>query len=78
MSQTVTADVYLIVDDCGDYAVGNSPEAAREKYEECVQPLADCGGFLLVKLAVEGPLPEVVELAIDVPADATAATLSVA
>lgn len=70
-------EIFLLVDSCGDYAVGNSIEAAREKYEEGIQALTDAEGFRIVKLLVKVPLPEVVEMTGEVPAQG-AAVLSVA
>lgn len=71
-------EVFLVIDQAGDYAVGNSAEAAREKYEEDIGALNAAEGFRIVKLLVRVPLPEVVELAGEAPAVGSAALLSVA
>ena len=68
----IEVEVFVLVDAAGDYAVGNSPEAAREKYGEDVGPLEDTDGFRLVKVLLNVPLPEVVELAGDVPPQGSA------
>lgn len=63
----MTAEVFVLVDANGDYAVGNSREHAIEKYEEDIQAVADCEGFRLVKLDVSVPLPEAVTVDVNVP-----------
>jgi hypothetical protein len=62
MASKITVEMWACVDSAGDYAVGNSEEAAREKYEEDVQALSESSGFRLVKINVAVPLPEPVEL----------------
>lgn len=70
MPQTVTLDVWVVVDEQGDYAVGTTDEHAAERYrEEIGEPDAGTLGFRRVKVAVSVPLPEAVELAVSVPAD---------
>lgn len=65
-------EVFLFVDQGGDYAVGNSENAAKEKYEDDIGPLEDCTGFRMVRLVVQVPLPEMVEMIGTVPAQGTA------
>jgi hypothetical protein len=77
MPQTITCELFLIVDADGNYSVGTSLDAARESHEEHMCELNGVEGFRLVKLAVKVPLPEVVELTGDVPAHG-AASLSIA
>ena len=78
MSDPALCEVFLVIDQAGDYAVGNSPEAAREKYAEDIGELSEAEGFRMVKLAVRVPLPELVELAVEVPAVGNAALLAIA
>lgn len=61
-----TFEVFLLCDSNGDYAVGNSADAARERYEEDIGELVNCDGFRLVKMLVKVPLPEPVELSVEV------------
>jgi hypothetical protein len=68
MPETATCEVFLVIDQNGDYAVGNTPETAREKFEEDIGPLADCESFRCVKLIVAVPLPEMPVLTGSVPA----------
>ena len=65
---SVTCEVFVVVDSCGDYAAGKTPEAAREAYESDIGPLADCESFRCIKLLVEVPLPEMPVLTGAVPA----------
>ena len=75
---TATVDLWACVDSNGDYAVGSSDEAAREKYEEDVGALNEVAGFRLVKVAVTVPLPEVIELEVEAPAEEAQAAAAVA
>ena len=65
-------EIYVVIDQSGDYAVGNSADAAREKYEEDIGGLNECEGFRIVRMKVNVPLPEVVELTGTVPAQGAA------
>lgn len=60
-------EVWICVDDNGDYATGNDVESARGEYENTVQPLADAGGFRLVCISVSVPLPTAIEASVNVP-----------
>jgi hypothetical protein len=72
---TTTLEVWTCVDANGDYAVGTTEEAAREKYEEDIGALNEASGFRLVKVNLTVPLPEVIELEVeaDEPEEAEAA-----
>ncbi len=72
-TETITAEVFLLVDFAGDWAIGIDEAVAREAYEATVQPLADCDGFRLVKVCVKVPLPAVVELTGEAPEQGEAA-----
>jgi hypothetical protein len=78
MPEIATCEVYVVIDQSGDYATGKTPEAAREQFEEDIGPLSDCESFRCVKVLLRVPLPEMPVLTGDVPADASAAMLSVA
>ncbi len=67
MSDKCNAEVWILVDAAGDYAVGTSQETAITSYEENIQPLGDSGGYRLVNLTVNVPLPVAVEVEVDVP-----------
>jgi hypothetical protein len=71
--KTCECELFVVVDGCGDYAVGKTAEDAREAYENEVQALADAEGFRTVRLLVTVPPPEVVELAGTAPAQGAAA-----
>jgi len=73
-----TCEVFLCVDSAGNYGVGKDEAAARENYESDVQALSDADGFRLVKVTVAVPLPEMVELVGEAPAEGTAKLLNVA
>ena len=75
--QFIDAEVFLVVDAAGDYAVGNDREAAIAEYENTIQPLADTEGFRIVRCMVKIALPEMVELTGTAPSDG-GATLTVA
>ena len=75
--KTVEIEVFVCVDDCGDYAVGKESANAIEAYEGEVQALTDAGGFRMVKLTLTVPLPEIVEMTGEVPALGEPAALKV-
>ncbi len=58
--------VWMVIDADGNHAVGTSPEAAREAYEQDVGVLADCDGFRMVSVVVSASLPAQVELTVSV------------
>jgi hypothetical protein len=60
--QTVSVEVFILVDADGDSASGNTPQEAREQYEENVGALSDADGFRMCKVVVLVPLPAVAVL----------------
>lgn len=77
MAEMINAEVFILVDANGDYAIGLDEPSARDTYEETIQALTDCDGFRLVKVTVAVPLPAVVELTGAVPAVEPAGPLAV-
>jgi hypothetical protein len=73
-----TVEMFACVDQDGDYAVGKDEDAAREAYESEFCALNETAGFRLVKVTVNVPCPEVVELTGTVADDEAPATLAVA
>ena len=67
----VEIELYAVIDAGGDYAVGNTAEAAREKYEEDIGELNAVEAFRTIKIKVCVPLPEVVEMVGQAPAQGT-------
>ena len=68
MASATTIEVYILVDACGDVAFASDEATARENYENDIGPLSDTDGFRIVKVSVNVPLPELIELsAIDAP-----------
>ncbi len=69
--KSATIELWVLVDAGGDFGFGRSGEEAAEHYEENI------GGFpgasRLVKVTLNVPLPVVVELTGDVPAEASVA-----
>lgn len=68
-------DVVVLIDSNGDYAVGKDSDSAVEQYETDIGNLSDSGGYRLINLTVNAPLPEQVELAATIPAADGKATL---
>ena len=58
-------EVVVLVDSCGDSAIGTDEAAARESYEENIQALSECDGFRLVKIKVKVSLPEIAEIEVE-------------
>ena len=65
-------EVWICVDAAGDYAVGKEESEACDAYEQTIGELVNCGGYRLVKLIVNVPLPDVVELQGAAPAQGAA------
>jgi hypothetical protein len=77
MAETIQCKAWILVDSCGDYAIGGCEQAARDEYENNIQDLNECDGFRLYQISLTVPLPSVVELTGEVPAEADGAKLSV-
>jgi hypothetical protein len=71
MTKRINAEIWVLTDTNGDYAVGIDADEARVKYEEQIGELAVCDGFRLVKVSLSVPLPSVAEVSgsIDIPED---------
>jgi hypothetical protein len=54
--QYVTADVWVLVDQDGNYAAVEDGGDVRERYAEQVQPVEEADGLRLVKVSVRVPL----------------------
>jgi hypothetical protein len=78
MEQPTQCELWLVVAASGDYACGSSPEAAREAFEESIEPLADVEAFRCIRLTVAVELPVTTELIGAAPLPAASATLAVA
>lgn len=78
MAKTVEVEVFVLVDNCGDYSAASTIERAKEAYESDVQQLSDSEGFRVVRVKLTVPLPEIPELTGVVPAEGQAALVSVA
>lgn len=58
--EPVTCEVFVLIAASGDYAVGTSEEAARERFQEDIGGLEEQDGFRIVKLLVKAVLPAIV------------------
>lgn len=70
-------EVWIVVDESGDYAIGKDEDEACERYTD------DIGGGdnyskRRIKVSIQVPKPKVLELTGTVPAEAEAAELTVA
>ncbi len=70
-------ELWACVDSEGQYEVGTSAEAARERYEQDIGILADVEGFRLVCLTVRVALPVPVELTGEAPLTGESALVAV-
>ncbi len=75
---TATLEVWIVVDDAGDYATGTSADEATENYEANVQEVTNAMGIRTVCLNLTVPLPKTIELTADVPDTEGEPTLAVA
>jgi hypothetical protein len=65
----VTVEVWLMIDDCGDYCIAKDADGLGEAYENDVQDLESAGGLRRVKVTVTIPLPKPLEVEATAPAD---------
>lgn len=77
MPQTMQVEVWILVDESGDYALAKDEDSLSESYENDIQPVADAGATRRIKVLLTVPMPEAVTLTGVVPAEGEA-TLSVA
>lgn len=74
---TATVEVWVVVDEDGDYAVGTGDDHAAERYRE---EIGDCEagtrGMRRVKVLLTVPLPAPIKLAVTAPADDAAALVA--
>ena len=61
--KTIKCEVWLLVDEDGDYVSSTDPDLLAEQYEESVGEIDKAQGLRRIKLTVEVPLPTVCELA---------------
>ena len=78
MAQSNACEVWVCVDNDGNYAVGVDADAARAAFDDTIGTLGETDGHRMVKLVVDVPLPTVVELSGAAPAQGTAKLTSVA
>jgi hypothetical protein len=71
--KTCRCEVFVIVDEDGDYSVGADQDSASEHYVD------NYGGDVrrVVRIVLEVPLPTIIELTGTVPPEGTSATLTV-
>lgn len=72
--KTKTLEVWVVVDADGDYAVGTDEETACDAFDSEV---GGNHGRRVVKMSVTVPLPAVIELTGEVPAEPEPAALKV-
>lgn len=72
----VTVEVWVKVDQDGDYEVGTTSEETATRFTEIVGDDTE-RGVRMVKLMVTIPLPECIEVAVDVPDTEGVPTVSV-
>lgn len=67
MAKMAEIEVWVVVDEDGNYAAGVTEDDSATKYrDEVGEPDGSCG-YRRVKLTVTVPLPEVIEVAVTVP-----------
>ena len=71
-------EVWVAVDENGDYVAHHDPAELSQAYEDAVRPVAEAEGMRRVKLTVKVPLPEVIELTGEVAVEEDAGELKVA
>lgn len=77
-AKTVQVEVWVVIDENGDYDIGPDAETATENYGNNVGDLTSVNGFRTVKVTLTVPLPVVTELTGTVPDFGTPGELAVA
>lgn len=72
-----TVEIWVTVDQDGDYECGSDQGVADERFEENIGELAAAAGLRRVKLSVTVPLPRVIEIAAVVECDEADPTVTV-
>ena len=67
-------EVWIIVDEDGNYSVGNDADQANELYDSDYN---NSGARRVVKITVKMPLPKALECVVNVPAEPENAVVSV-
>ncbi len=67
MPESVQCEVWVMVDESGDYVVAVQESDLADRYAEDIQDIGSAGGLRRIKIVVTVPLPETVELAGVVP-----------
>jgi hypothetical protein len=64
-----TIEVWVVIDQDGDYAAGADRTAADEQFEATVNDFASSDGIRRVRVSVRVPLPTVLEVSAEVSED---------
>ncbi len=62
MPSTTTCEVWIMVDEAGDYVVAVQESDLADRYAEDIQDIGNAGGLRRIKIVVTVPLPVTVEL----------------
>ena len=73
MAKTMQVEVWVIVSEGEDYAVGVDEEAAADAFENDVGEIKEAGATRRIRVVLTVPVPETVTLTGDVPAEGEAA-----
>ena len=58
----VSVELWILVNQDGDYVASHDPGVLNELWEEVVGPMNEAAGFRTVKVIVRVPVPTVIEL----------------
>lgn len=75
-TEYVTVEVWVKLNEAGDYDCGCDPEQAGERFEDSIGHEQD-QGYRMVKLTVKVPLPKAIELTGEVAVEESEAGLKV-
>ncbi|MCC6419943.1 MAG: hypothetical protein IT429_17040 [Gemmataceae bacterium] len=78
MAEMIDVEVWVLIDEAGDYAIAKDDAALVEAYENDVQSIGDAGCTRRVKVSLEVPRPEPMVLSGTVPAEPSEGKLTVA
>ena len=72
MANKVQIEVFVCINQDGEYEVGTTAEQVRERFEENIGALADQDGMRIVRCWLKVPLPTIMEVQGEIEDGATA------
>lgn len=63
MQEKAKLPIWVVVDGDGNYEVGTDEGNARERFGDNIGPIDEADGFRIVRITLEVPLPNLIDVA---------------